>query len=122
MENVLPQYRKYKELFNEKLNTGLPQHNKWDHKIKLRNGKTLKFFKIYNLNETELNILRKYFEKNLRKGYIRKFKSLTKYSVIFVLKKNGKLRLYIDYQQLNDIIIKNRTLLPLITEIKNRLY
>ena len=40
---------------------------------------------------------------------------------MFIPKKNGKLRLVIDYRQLNEIIIKNRTLLPLITKIKNRL-
>ena len=41
---------------------------------------------------------------------------------MFVPKKNGKLQLVIDYKQLNKIIIKNKTLLPLITEIKDRLY
>ena len=40
---------------------------------------------------------------------------------MFIPKKNGKLRLVIDYRQLNEIIIKNRILLPLITEIKDRL-
>ena len=122
MENVPPQYRKYKKLFSEKLNTGLLQHNKWDHKIELKNGKTLKFFKIYNLNETELNTLREYLEENLRKGYIRRSKSSAGYPVMFVPKKNGKLRLCIDYRQLNDITIKDRTPLPLITEMKHRLH
>ena len=41
---------------------------------------------------------------------------------MFVLKKNGKLRLVINYRQFNEITVKNRTLLPLITEIKDRLY
>ena len=41
---------------------------------------------------------------------------------MFVPKKNGKLRLAIDYKQLNKITVKNRTLLLFITEIKNRLY
>ena len=41
---------------------------------------------------------------------------------MFVFKKNNKLRLIIDYKQLNEITIKNKTLLLLITEIKNRLY
>ena len=41
---------------------------------------------------------------------------------MFVPKKNGKLRLVIDYRQLNEITVKNRTLLPLITEMKDRLY
>ena len=41
---------------------------------------------------------------------------------MFVFKKNGKLRLVINYKQLNEITVKNRTLLLFITEIKNRLY
>ena len=41
---------------------------------------------------------------------------------MFVLKKNSKLRLIIDYRQLNEITVKNKTLLPFITEIKDRLY
>ena len=40
---------------------------------------------------------------------------------MFMPKKNGKLRLIIDYRQLNEIIIKDRTLLPLIIKIKDRL-
>ena len=41
---------------------------------------------------------------------------------MFVLKKNGKLRLVINYRQFNEITVKDRTLLLLITEIKDRLY
>ena len=41
--------------------------------------------------------------------------------IIFVLRKNNKLKLYIDYQRLNKIIKKNRTILPLINKIFNRL-
>ena len=41
---------------------------------------------------------------------------------MFVPKKNGKLRLVIDYRQFKEITVKDKTLLLLITEIKNRLY
>ena len=40
--------------------------------------------------------------------------------ILFVPKKDSGLRLCIDYQGLNEIIIKNRYLLPLITEIIDR--
>ena len=83
--------------------------------------KTLRFHKIYNFNETELKKFRVYLQNKLDKGYIRRSKSLAEYFIMFIPKKNGKLRLVIDYRQLNEIIIKNRTLLPLITEIKDRL-
>jgi hypothetical protein len=37
--------------------------------------------------------------------------------MLFVLKKDGKLRIYVNYRKLNDIIIKNRYILLLIHEI-----
>ena len=83
--------------------------------------KILRFYKIYNFNETELKELRAYLQDKLDKGYIRRSKSSARYLIMFIPKKNGKLRLVVDYWQLNEIIIKDRTLLPLITEMKDRL-
>ena len=85
-------------------------------------GKTPRFHKIYNLNEVELKELRTYLEDKLQKGYIRRSKSSAGYPIMFVPKKNGKLRLVIDYRQLNSITVKDRTPLPLITEMKDRLH
>jgi hypothetical protein len=41
--------------------------------------------------------------------------------ILFVLKKDGSLRLYMDYRGLNMITKKNCYLLPLISEILDRL-
>jgi len=41
--------------------------------------------------------------------------------ILFILKKDGGLRLYIDYRRLNKVTIKNRHPLPLIRETLNRL-
>jgi hypothetical protein len=41
--------------------------------------------------------------------------------ILFVLKKDGSLRLCVDYRGLNAITKKNRYLLPLISETLNRL-
>jgi len=43
------------------------------------------------------------------------------YPVLFILKKNGKLRMYIDYRQLNSITRKDKYSLPLINEIQDRI-
>jgi hypothetical protein len=40
---------------------------------------------------------------------------------MFVLKKDGKLQPYIDFRKLNKITIKNRYLLPNISELQDRL-
>jgi len=41
--------------------------------------------------------------------------------VLFILKKNGKLKMCIDYRQLNSITRKDRYSLPLISEIQDRI-
>jgi len=56
-------------------------------------------------------------QENLKLGRIKLLQLLIGYLILFVLKKNGKLRLYINYRQLNSIIKKDRYSLPLISEI-----
>lgn len=115
------QYRKYEKLYKATLDTGLPLHSQWDHSIELVDGKQPRTYKIYNLHEKELKTLREWLDEQLEKGYIRVSNSSAGYPVMFVPKKNGKLRLVIDYRQLNEITIKDRTPLPLISEIRDRL-
>ena len=57
--------------------------------------------------ETENLILREFIKENLRKGYIRLLQLLAGYLVLFILKKNRKLRMCINYRQLNSIIKKD---------------
>ena len=66
-------------------------------------------------------MLREYINENLKKGYIRPSILLTRYPVLFVLKSNGKLRMYVDYRQLNAITVKNRCTLSLIHEMQNKI-
>ena len=40
---------------------------------------------------------------------------------MFIKKKDGTLRLYINYKKLNNITIKNRYLLPNVIELRDRL-
>ena len=57
--------------------------------------------------EIENLALREFVKENLRKGYIQPLQLLVGYSVLFIPKKNGKLRMYINYRQLNSIIKKD---------------
>jgi hypothetical protein len=72
--------------------------------------------------EADLRILREYFNKNLEKGFIRLLTLLAGSPVLFIPKKDGKKRLYINYRKLNAIIIKDRYILPLADELRDRLY
>ena len=71
--------------------------------------------------ETELAVLRKYLEDYLAKGWIRPSKSPAGANVLFAKKKDGTLRLCVDYRALNAITVKNRLPLPLIQESLDRL-
>ena len=51
--------------------------------------------------------LREFIKENLKKGYIWLLQLLIGYLVLFIPKKNGKLRIYINYRQLNSIIKKD---------------
>jgi hypothetical protein len=71
--------------------------------------------------EKELEEIRTYINVNIKKGFIRLIKLLARYLVIFIPKKNRKLRLCVNYRKLNDITIKNRYLLLNILELRDRL-
>jgi hypothetical protein len=57
----------------------------------------LKFFKVYYTNERQDAELKRYLKSNFKIGYIRLSTLLVGYLVLFVLKKDSKLRIYIDY-------------------------
>lgn len=120
LRNIPAEYRMYDKLFQEELDTKIPEHSNWDHEIKLTDD-NVPFQKIYSLNEKELTELRGYIDDGLRKGHIRQSTSPAGAPMMFVPKKNGKLRPVIDFRRLNALTIKDRTPLPLITELKDRL-
>ena len=57
--------------------------------------------------EIENLALQEFIKENLKKEYIKPSQLLMGYSVLFILKKNGKLRMCINYRQLNSIIKKD---------------
>ena len=76
---------------------------------------------MYKLTKTEKQALKEFVRENLRLRKIRPLQLSIGYPVLFIPKKNGKLRLCINYRQLNSITKKNRYLLPLISEIQDRI-
>ena len=60
-----------------------------------------------------LGTLKTYIETNIANGFIWSLKSPADASIFFVRKPDGSLRLYVDYQDLNNLTINNRYLLSL---------
>ena len=122
LTRIFDEYKQWKHLFLKEITKKtLPKHQTWDHEIILESNKTFTFEPIYALFEKELETLRKYLNENLKKKFIRKSQSSTRYLILFVFKKDETLRLCIDYRKLNEIIIKNRYSLPNINELQNQL-
>ena len=92
-----------------------------EHAIELEEGKQPPFGPIYSLGPVELETLKTYIETNLANGFIRLSKSLAGAPILFDRKPDRSLRLCVDYQDLNNITIKNQYLLPLIGESLDQL-
>lgn len=116
LEHVPQEYHDLADLFDKRKADQLPQHTKYDHEIPLEEGKEPPFGPLYGMTQTELQSLKDYLDDNLAKGFIRPSSSPAGAPVLFVKKKDGSLRLCVDYRGLNAITVKNRAPLPLIKE------
>ncbi len=110
----------YLDVFSPNNANKLAPYRNVDLAIDLLPGKEPPYGLIYPLSQTELAALRDFLEEYLKKGFIRESKSPAGAPILFVPKKDGGLRLCVDYRGLNAITVKNQYLLPLITEIMDR--
>ena len=108
----------FHDVFSKDNAQKLPKYGPQDHAIDTE-GKQPLFGPIYNLSSTELQILREYLDEYLAKGFIVPSTSSAGAPILFVKKKDGCLRLCVDYRGLNAITIKNRYPLPLIMNLLN---
>ena len=69
------------------------------------------------MGSEELAELKKQLDEQLRKGFIRPSASPWGSPVLFVSKKDGTIRLCVDYRSLNEVTIKNKYPLPKIEDL-----
>jgi hypothetical protein len=115
------EYQDFADVFSEEEASTLASHGPQDLAIELQPGTQPPHQPLYNLSETELQYLRKYLDEYLQRGWIRRSKSPAGAPILFAKKKDGGLRLCVDYRGLNKITIRDRHPLPLITESLERL-
>ena len=126
LENVKrklpPEYHDFLDVFNRKKATELPPYRNADCNIKLTGDpKKLPKSRIYFLSLLKLRAYKEYLTENLKKGYIIPSQASYTLPILFVLKKNGNLRFYINYRKLNALIKKDRYPLPLINKTLARI-
>ena len=85
----------------------LPPHRPYDIKIETEGEKMPPIGKLYNMSEVELKALKEYIDDMLGKGFIRSSNSPAGAPVLFAKKKDGSLRLCVDYRALNKVTRKN---------------
>lgn len=115
-------YNDFVDVFSEEGFQAVPGRRKWDHAIDLQpdwQDKTWKS-RIYPLPPSQQKELDEFLEENLANGRIRSSKSPLASPFFFVSKKGGQLRPIVDYRKLNDITVKNKTPLPLVTELVDK--
>jgi Reverse transcriptase (RNA-dependent DNA polymerase) len=114
-------YREFADVFSEEESSTLAGHGSHDLAIELQEGKEPPFGPLYKFSELELAELRRYIEENLARGFIRPSRSSAGAPILFAKKKDGSLRLCVDYRGLNQVTIRNRYPLPLLYELLDRL-
>ena len=121
-EPILPkEYQDFADVFEENEDEHLPQVSSVRHSIETEEGKPVPYGPLYPLSQFELRTLRDYLADSMRKGWIQESTSPAGAPILFVKKKDGSLRLCVDYRGLNRVTVKNRYPLPLIGEILDRL-
>ena len=122
LEFIPPKYKEYNDVF-EKPEKGfpLPKHSENDHEIVLEAPKKLATGFIYNTNEKKNENFSGLYRKKSQKNYIRHSKSRVTQPVMFVPKKNGELKMCVDYRRINAVTVKNKYPLPLMADMKTKL-
>ncbi|KAA0054785.1 pol protein [Cucumis melo var. makuwa] len=112
--------RDYPDVFPEEL-PGLPPHREVEFAIELEKSTVPISRAPYRMAPAELKELKVQLQELLDKGFIRPSVSPWGAPVLFVKKKDGSMRLCIDYRELNKVTVKNRYPLPRIDDLFDQL-
>ena len=119
LENILI-VREFPDVFLEEL-PGIPLEREVDLSIKILPRTTPSFRAPYRMASTELKELKIQLQELLDKRLIRLNVSPLGAPVLFVKKKDGTLRMCIDYRHINKVTVKNKYLLPRIEDLFDKL-
>jgi hypothetical protein len=110
----------YPDVFSE-VYSGLPPDREIEFTIDLVPGTQPIHKAPYRMAPTELKELKEQLQELLDRGFIRPSVSPWGAPVLFVKKKDGTMRLCIDYRELNRVTIKNKYPLPRIDDLFDQL-
>jgi hypothetical protein len=94
---LLKEFHEYLNVFLKQVVDKLPPHRYANHHIIIEKDLKLGHALLYNMSREELNLVKKYIEDNLSKGFIKASKAPFASPILFVRKPGGGLRFYVDY-------------------------
>ncbi len=111
----------FSDIFPEDLPSGLPPIREVDHEIKILPESLPPSKMAYRISPADSKELRSQLDDLLKKGFIKSSVSPYGAPVLFVRKKDGSVRMCIDYRSLNRITLKNTCSMPRIDEVFDQL-
>jgi len=122
LKKLPPQYHKWLLLLDPKEPEKLPDNKGCDHRIELKTAEeNLRMGPIDQLTLEEERILKEYLGKMIREGKVRPSSSPIGSPILFVPKPNRKgSRLCVDYRHRNQNTVKDKTPLPIMQELQDR--
>ena len=120
MLESIPGVSEFSEVFPTDL-PGLPPDRDIDFCIDVEPGTRPISIPPYRMAPAELKELKEQLQDLLSKGFIRPSVSPWGAPVLFVKKKDGSMRMCIDYRQLNKVTIRNKYLIPRIDDLFDQL-
>ena len=119
--DVRERYNHYAQVFSVEQAARLPEHKPWDHQIPLIDPHVkIPTGAIYKTTWEEDEALQKYLKSEVPTGKVRRSRSSTGAPILFVRKKDGTLRICVEYRALNQLTIPNKYPLPLISELLDK--
>lgn len=117
LTNVPEEYHEFADVFSKTKADTLAPHRPYDLKINLEEGASPPIGHMYSVSQSELQSLREFVDEHLQIGFIRPSGSSHGTPVLFVRKKDGALRLCVDFRGLNAVTKKDRYPLSLISDL-----
>ena len=120
VQEEVPVVKDFSDVFPEEL-PGMPPDRDIEFLIELLPGTGPISKRPYRMPANDLEEIKKQIKELLEKGYIRRSSSPWGDPVHLVEKKDGSLRMVVDYRALNEVMIKNKYPLPMINDLFDQL-
>jgi hypothetical protein len=117
LSGIPAEYHDFADVFSESEAYNLLPHREFNLKIETVDDAEPLVSPIYSLSATELTALWEFLDKNLKADFIYLSRSSHGALILFAKKKDGSLRLCVDYRGLNHITKKDHYPLPLIADL-----